>query len=335
MRERYDLDWEAVVRRVVWVPAAHRQATVTRDAAQRMLRCTPESFDRLLKCGLPAEHGPDGLVFDVFDLRNAALYSGSGLTDMEQAMAAVFTYMRGPTAELVTPRTWLCTLTERMPSAGGGARYARPTPEDFGGSLLSLRTRDGYDVQVAEDKLLFPNGAVVDAHLVTSGIPHTVYSSEIRSTVHDFLDSGIVWHSLPPSLDMAPTEAFALGVGGCVTLSVTLERLLRDAGLEAQAQWGWLTGAVNTPHTFVRVLDDDGVRKCVDPALALLANAGRLGSPEFAEFVIGSCVNRVIPTRLPVVSYPDQTLVERELDLACRAGGPQGSIEVRVCEAAR
>lgn len=324
MKARHDIDWRPLVGRVVWVPDGHRTPTISTAAAIRMLRCTPSSFDALLDLGLRGEEGSDGLTFDICDLRNAALYSQSGVTDMEIAMATIFGYMKSATADLIAERSWTYTVTvhsdpDSVPESE--QLVSRPTPEDFGGALVTCRTPEGRDVELVGDRMRVRAGTRVGGMLVTRGLAGAIRSAAIRRLALEVIDSGIRWHSLPATLDLAPDEALALGVGGCVTLSVALERHLCNAGFNARSYWGWLAGAVNTMHTWVEVQDDDGSPKWIDPALALIGGLGGQGTADFVRFVVGSATNRVVPTHHPVLPIAGRGMpMPFLLDFACQAG---------------
>jgi hypothetical protein len=196
----------------------------------------------------------------------------------------------------------------------------RPRPEDFGGHLDSF----GAPVDPDGDEVRMPVSAPVAGALHTAGALSPVRSRTVESIARDLLASGLRWHHLPPSLEAAPDEATTLGIGTCVTFSVTLERELKAAGYEARSRRGWCIGAL-APHDWVEVVDDDGAVKRLDPALALLATGNDLGTREFADFVVGSAINRIVPTRCPgtqplVTDAPAGTRLD--VVLTCRAARP-------------
>jgi hypothetical protein len=93
-RQQHDIDWNPIAGAVVWMPAEHRQATVDQATAMRILGCTPGSFGSLRALGLDADGTPQHPLFDANDIRNAALYSRSGRTEVEKAMGAVLSFLR-------------------------------------------------------------------------------------------------------------------------------------------------------------------------------------------------------------------------------------------------
>lgn len=325
---RHAIDWRPVVRDVVWIPAAHRVPSVSAMTAMRILRCTPESFAQLVDLGLPATEGPDGPLFDANDVRNAALYSRSGVTEVEIAMRSIFGYMRSGPEALVGDLGWDFSL-QVQPIEGPETEPVwvhRPAPEDFGGDLETIAA------ELADDQVRLPVASPVGGRLRTAGVAATVRSRTVESIARDVLDSGLRWHHIPPSLEAAPAEATALGIGTCVTFSAVLEDQLRAAGYEVRTLRGWCIGAL-APHDWVEVWDDDGQIKRIDPALALLATKNGLGTPEFADFVVGSALNRVVPTRCPgrrplVANAPAGA--RYDVLLTCRAARSSGVLTAAV-----
>ncbi len=323
---RHDVDWRPALRHVAWIPGTHHRGTMPRSVATRVLRCTEASFDQLLDLGLPATETETGPAYDPFDVKNVALHSGTGTTEVEIAMRAIFGYMRSPVADLVAETAWTYALSVEPAATtdtAGPVRVHRPTPEDFGGSLDSCETADG---PVADDGrcLRVAPGAIATGVLRTRGQAAPLRSASIRSITEDLLGSGVAWHFVPGDLDSSVDVAADAGLSGCVTLSVRLERLLAAAGHDARSYRGWSVGSL-TPHAWVEVVDDDGAPKFVDPALALLALRYDLGPREFADFVVGSATNRVVPTHCRATSslvadVPDGALAEPyDVRLTCRS----------------
>ncbi len=295
---RHDIDWRHAVDQVRWVPAEHRLATVPWATATRILRCTEASFAQLLDLGLPREEGPDGVRFDVNDLKNVALYSGSGVTEVERAMQFVLGYMQASREELTRPKRWKFTLKlESVAEDAADRRVYRPTPEAFGGEVDAGDWTDDLPDPVAFR--LRPGTPRVGV-LTTRGRDQPIRSAEIRRIAEDLTAGGIRWHYLPKAVEDEPDEVTARGAGNCATLSHVLQRELAAAGFEAQAFHGWIVGSAEIDHGWVEVTDEDGQRKCLDPSFSVLAAHNGFGSPDFCDFVNGSTLNRVIPTRAPL-----------------------------------
>lgn len=291
---RHDVDWTGIDSRVTWIPEPYWSPTVTTATATRILRCTESSFARLVEFGLAHESGPHGPLFDIHDIRNAALYSRSAVTDVERVMGSTFAYMCESPAALTSARTWQYSLEVRLAAAASpSVRVYRPTPEDFDGALLTCLV-DRQPVDVHGDQLDLPAQRAVTGTLLTKGVPGSVRSKTARELASDLIRA-IRWQYLPPSLEAEPQLAADLGIGTCITMSVLLEQQLCAHGFEARAYRGWCIGAL-AQHAWVALLDEDGVTKPLDPALAVLATANGFGTPAFASLVLGSSINRVVPT---------------------------------------
>jgi hypothetical protein len=210
--------------------------------------------------------------------------------------------MKAGPEEVLGTRDWDVSLLVRSadPRAGEVVRVHRPTPEETGGSLSSCRSADG-PLDRTHEHLLVPLAMPVAGRLRTRGRLTRLVSRQVEEVARDVLYSGLRWHHLPPGLDSRPDEAHALGVASCVTMSVVLESAVTAFGYEATAYRGWSIGTL-VPHAWVDVVDDDGVTKRVDLSLALLATDNGLGTPDFADLVLGSHVNRVVPSRCPAVA---------------------------------
>jgi hypothetical protein len=305
---QFEIDWAPIVGAVVWMPAEHRRATVDESTAMRMLRCTPESFAALKALGLVAEGEPGHELYDANDIRNAALYSRSGRTEVETAMRGILSFMRGSDKDLFGERGWRYQLAPTGPPGPERCLLHPPTPEAFGGWTGELLVDDAPPTHVG-DRVSVPFGASLRGPIVTRGRPATVLDSKIRAIVDAFVASGVRWHYLTEGLKADPHAACANGVGNCDTMSAVLAEQLVDAGYEARVFRGWIVGVTEVPHSWVEVIDGDGQVKVADPSLLVLARHSVLGSPDFAAKALGSAVCRVVPTRCdlsePVGVTPD------------------------------
>jgi len=299
----HDIDWRQAVRDVVWIPAPYRSATLPAAAARRALRCTENSFAQLVDLGLPHVEGPDGPLYDPDDLKNVGLYSRSQVTEVEMGMRLMLAFMRTTRQELIQPRRWRYRLQLISKAEAGGRllrRVYRPMPEIWGGELETYTSSVGPPPEVSGPFFRMSQGTEVDGTLTTRGTEQAVRSIAIRKIVDEFLDSGVRWHHLPPAFSASPEEPVSLGAGNCGALCGVLQQRLVDAGFEARSYHGWMIAVSEVAHGWVDVVDEDGAVKCIDPSFALLAGQNGFGSSDFRDFVIGSTLNRVVPSRAPL-----------------------------------
>lgn len=287
---RHDIDWSAVDGAVRWTPPQHRQGVLDEDTAMRWLRCTPASFAALRAHGLEPADTPDGPRYDGNDVRNAGLYSRSGHTEVEQALGAILSFLRGSPEEVFGPCAWAWELTA-LADDGQPCRLHAPSPEVFGGTTVTGPSA-GHDGRVAAVA-----GVAVRGELITRGTPDPVLDPEIHAVTRDVLGSGVRWHHLADGLKRDPEAAYRAGVGNCDTLSAVLADRLVAAGRPAEVLRGWIVGMTTVPHSWVEVRDADGRAKVVDPSLLLLARHSLLGSPEFERLAFGAAPSRIVPTR--------------------------------------
>ena len=302
-RVEHDIDWRQAVQEVVWIPSEYRVPTMSAPAARRGLRCTEASFAQLIDLGLPSTNGPDGLLFDLDDLKNVGLYSRSRVTDVELGMRLILAFMEAGRNELTKPRRWsyrLQLISTADPSERVIRRVYRPMPEIWGGELESFAASEGPPAEVAGPFFRMAQGSEVTGALTTRGAEQVVQAAGIRRIVTEFLDSGVRWHYLPAAFAADPLQPTSLGAGNCRTLCTVLCQRLTDAGFEARCNHGWMIAISEVGHGWVDVVDDDGKIKCLDPSFALLATQNGFGPPDFRDFVMGSILNRVVPTRAPL-----------------------------------
>jgi hypothetical protein len=288
-----DIDWRPVTRDVVWMPAAYRSPTLDENMVTRILRCTPASLAALRDLGLTAQETPEGLRYDLCDVRNAALYSRSNRTEVESAMRRTMSFLRGSDHGLFGERHW----TYEMRLGTAESYLVHPlTPEVCGGRTLVLSV-DGATPRRVGGRVAVAAGKTLRGTIVTRGRAAPIRSPYIRSVTAEFLASGVRWHYMPLALQRDASAAFAAGIGNCDTLSTILAGRLAAAGLTVSIYRGWIVGLTELRHSWLEVTDDDGQVKVVDPALLLLAAHSGLASPDFADRAFGGRLSCVAPTR--------------------------------------
>ncbi len=172
----HDIDWRPVAGAVVWTPAAYRQPTLDEATAMRILRCTARSFAALRDFGLTPAETTAGPRYDASDVRNAALYSLSGQTEVEVAMGAVLSFLRGSDQDLFGERRWTYQM---VPGDGGDCLVCPVTPEPFGGQASGMWVGDG--VPAADGpRVRVPAGMPLRGEFVSRGGPAPVRSARIR-----------------------------------------------------------------------------------------------------------------------------------------------------------
>jgi hypothetical protein len=322
---QHDIDWSPVAGAVLWMPERYREPTLDEATALRILRCTPRSFAALRDLGLEPGGEPGDPRYDANDIRNAALYSRSGRTEVETALGAILSFLRGSEAELFGERRWAWEMTP-APPAGGDTRdcwVSPPVPEAFGGTAGPSGTGTGTGTIPAVrdgDRVLVPDGETLRGSMTTRGRPASVADQPIRAITAEILDSGVRWHHLSAGLKTDARAAFARGVGNCDTLSTILAERLAGAGYAPRTCRGWIIGITEVPHSWVEVTDGDGQIKVIDPSLLLLARHSSLGSPDFAPRALGAALSKIAPTRCPLAEPigRDADGARREVRFACR-----------------
>jgi hypothetical protein len=328
----HDIDWHPVTGAVVWTTAAQRQPTVDEATATRILRCTARSFAMLRDLGLTPMETTAGPRYDANDIRNAALYSLSGKTEVEIAMRAVLSFLRGSDRDLFGERRWTYQM---VPDEGGGDGdcLVHPvTPESFGGQTTGIRVGDRAP---ATDglRLRVPSGMALSGAFISRGAPAPVRSGLIRTLAEDLIGSGVRWHYLPPEAKRDAHAALERGVGKCDTLSIVLAERLAGAGYEAAIYRGWIVGITKVPHSWIEVVDEDAQVKIVDPSLLVLAAHSSLGTPGFTDRALGARLAHIAPTRCLLaepIGIDADTDAPRDIRFTCRpgtgpAGGPAGA----------
>lgn len=277
------------------VPAPHRVEDVDRRTALEMLRCGPEVLDRLVADGLPHTGRADGPWFDRHDLVNLALQSGSGWTMPERAVQFALRWMREDPKTWTEPLEWTYEIGLSCDRCEGGEfRHSRLLPERHGGTLVDQATTPPAGVDGGD--LVWSGPATVAGRLVTGGSLLSLRSPRLTAVTLDFLGAGYRWARLPKPVQADYETVMAAGYAPCVTASLFLEREYRAAGYEAFARSGWILGMLDLAHAWVEVIDDDGVRKVVDPALERLSTHSGDPHPGLGAAALGARSNRMLPT---------------------------------------
>jgi hypothetical protein len=333
---RHDIDWKPVSGAVMWMPADYREPTVDETTAMRILRCTPRSFASLRDLGLEPTGTPHGPRYDANDIRNAALYSRSGRTEVEMAMSSILSFLRGGDKDLFSERRWAYQMVGTVPGVVAAEGALEPvncliyplSPEAFGGAADPLMTDGGAPTRVG-DRVSVPLGVPLRGSMITKGRPGGSLDPLIRAVTEEFLASGVRWHYLSPGLKRDPRAAFARGVGNCDTLCAVLAERLTERGFAASVFRGWIIGITEVPHSWIEVNDDDRRMKVIDPSLLLLARHSSLGCPDFASKAFGATLSRIAPTRCHLDEPIGMTeaRVPCEVRLSSRPGGAAPSRE--------
>ncbi|MFE2979029.1 hypothetical protein [Streptomyces sp. NPDC059258] len=287
------------------MPDDYREFTVERAAALDILRCGERQLDLLVGSGLQCERAGDGLRFDRYDLFNVALGAQSGRSLPEISMRYALRWMQGGPATWTEPLDWAFEVELTCPRDGGCGtdprwQHAQLTPETAGGGLLDWRTepenlpvRDGWVVHEG------PGPVRLTGRLRTRGEALDVVSPRLREIVADFLAHDYGWARMPEALQADDARVLAAGMAPCITASRFLEREFRAAGYEARTRRGWLLGVLDLAHSWVEVVDDDGIVKCVDIAFRKLTEYAQNPHPELIDACVGFRFNRLLPLSIP------------------------------------
>ena len=297
--------WIDALHRIVPTPHRYARFDTGYDSALAIMRCSPDVLDRLMREGLRYRADGDRVLFDDSDIRNVAVASGSGGSVPELVQRFLFRFTVAKPAEWVDARVWALRNLGACPDVGDCREpweFAPLAAGDFGGSSRGERTVTGADVDA--------RGATVDGYrplaefsatVRTVGAVREVRNRLVREAFHGSLDEmrtgRVVFQSMPLALRTDPAAARANGTANCISVSLHLEQVFTDAGLEARSRKGYLMGVLGSDHSWVEVRED-GEWKVVDPVFALLG-LRQGASDEFVEFCLGSVPNRLVPCDCP------------------------------------
>ena len=293
----HDIDWHGIADRVIWVPEVYRRGTLDERTVRRILRCTERSLAALRESGLTPVKGEAGTRYDACDIRNAALYSGTGATEVEAAMRPVLSRVRGRASTPLSHRHWSYHLSISAPDPATGAEYAVHPPSDGTDAEGEVTLTNGQRPRRSGKRILVPGGTAIRGVIRTSASSAELLSPTISGVVDKFLESGFRWHFVPAELKHDPQAASAVGMGNCEMLSLVLCDQLTAVGLAAEIYRGWVAGVRAMPHCWIEVYDIDGKPKIIDPGVLTIAKY--LGPLEATDYrsLIGTKLEVIIPTR--------------------------------------
>ncbi|MYU25781.1 hypothetical protein [Streptomyces sp. SID8352] len=297
--------WLASLRNLLLIPEDLRDESIPRAVALELLQCGPEILDELLAEGLPHGGEKGDERFERYDLVNLALYSGSGESVPEKTMAYALRWMHADPATLFRPRRWDYSVVLSPPAADDGAdpagmawNLATPRPELHGGWTESLTI--GPEAAVLGDKDITVGGTTgltASGVLVTSGERREIRSPRLREIVTSFGPDRYRWGRMPEEFQWRGGEVLAQGYAPCIAVCLELAERCRAAGFEARTRRGWIMGMLDLAHSWLEVVDEDGVVKTVDPAFVILAaHHAEAAHPAAADAFTGSLLNRLMPT---------------------------------------
>lgn len=288
-------NWPDAISKTVFVPDPYRSPSIGRRVAAEMLRTSADELDLLVELGLPASGEPGGQLFDPNDLYNLGMYSGTGRTQPELAFKMLFRFTTGKLADLFTQRRWKFVLELVCPDCTGAAPWEvhEPTTAAFNGTCDEVSAPLNSSSGTGE----------YSASVTTAGAHTPLLSPRLREICNDYLNADYRWHMLPEMMQFDYAAVHELGVTNCIAASLLLARRFHEAGYRAQARRGWfcgvLGGALDLPHAWVEVIDDDEQLRVVDLATAQLARRISPETEPFQELCLGSAINRVVPSSCP------------------------------------
>lgn len=296
--------WLESLRDLLVIPAELRDERVERDAALELLQCGPETFEELLRAGLPHGGSPGAERFDRFDLVNLALYSGSGASIPEKTMRYALRWMHADPGNLFRPQRWNYSVTLSPPARdkeGDPERMdwnlATPHPELSGGWTESLSLGQGAVLGEKDITVRGTSALGVSGVLVTSGERREIRSERLREIVTSYGPDRFRWGRMPEELQWRKDEVLSQGYAPCISVCLELAERCREAGFEARTRRGWIMGMLDLAHSWLEVVDEDGLVKNVDPAFVILADHhAESPHPAIAEAFTGSLLNRLLPT---------------------------------------
>jgi hypothetical protein len=296
--------WLSALDGLFTIPADFRNEDVDRVAALDMLRCGEAVLDALIAAGLPCRGEAGAEWFDRYDLFNLALASKSLVSVPERAIRYALRWMHAGPQTWTEPVRWSFDIQLRcpLPECGPQAEWShsRLDFESVGADLLDWHTEPATAV-TGEDEVVFagPGPVGMRGQMVTRGTLMTLRSPVLQSITDQFLAADYPWIRMPERLQYDYKRVLAAGAAPCISASLFLQSQYQAAGYQAITKRGWLLGMLDLAHSWVEVIDDDGVRKAVDPIFVRLADHAESPHPQLAAGCIGSRLNRLLPTAIP------------------------------------
>lgn len=295
--------WLAALDALFTVPGEYRNDEIERAEALSVLRCGEAVLEELVRAGLPCSGEPGAERFDRFDLMNLSYGAGLGTSLPERAIRFALRWMAAGPDTLFEQRAWDFRIAVTCGEVGGcgeGATWAmaRPCPEIYGGRVDQWHT-DPSGVHAGHDRFT-ANGTpsmAVSAVLTTAGDPGELRSPLLREIVSAYTGPGYRWVRLPEQVQQDPAPLLAKGLAPCIAVSLDLAERCRAAGYPVRTRRGWIMGMLDMAHSWLEVVDDDGLVKTIDPTFAKLADDhAEDPHPALRELCFGSRLNRLLPT---------------------------------------
>jgi transglutaminase superfamily protein len=295
--------WLRSLEELVPTPDEHRGDLVGREDALRILRCPERNLDELVERGFAYEECEGEQAFERADLYNVALRSHSKRSAPELVTAFMRSMRREGPAKWALTRHWAVRIEMLCPldtGCHGGSWTLRPLlPEALGGTppvwSLPANLSWGVHTLVATG----PKGAFkVASRFSTSGQVTPVRARSIRDAYRTIIDD-YRYQVLTRSWRRDLETVRRMRIADCGAATSLMAAACRDAGHEAKIETGMLLGTFGFGgHSWVRVCDEDGVWKTLEPTLPLLARvATDVDESELApliEFSCGSTLNRLV-----------------------------------------
>ncbi|MFD0689918.1 hypothetical protein [Actinomadura fibrosa] len=283
------------------VPEPYRDPRLDTAEALAVLRCGPDVLAELVAAGLPRAEGPDGPLFDRHDLINLALNAGTGASAPERALRFALRWMRDGPAAWTAPLAWDFAVEMRAADAAADSRWShtRFLPELTGGMVETWESSAAVRITPGRFEFAGPGPIRFAGRMRTAGTLQELRSPALRRIVSDFLGAGYRWAKLPKPCQYDTEPILAAGFAPCVTASVHLEKEFRAAGYEAESRGGWILGMLDLSHSWVEVVDDDGLVKQIDPVFERLSRYAGDPHPELGRACLGSRLNRLLPAAIP------------------------------------
>lgn len=287
--------WLTALDTVRLIPLAEHNAALAADQARYLLGCSGRTLDELIQAGLRGVQHRGQIRFDSRDIFNLAFVSPTR-GSLHRLTLDVFARLASqPTHSWIDTREWSVSVLLSCPSAeacsGGAWMFAPPStgapPEE------PLK----YRHQHSDRSLIKIDGERISAKLTfgltTRGQLTPLVSGTLREIFAD-IGKGMRFQFLPQSLKTNVDAILQAGVADCDGFSQILVERCHAAGYTAIVERGIaLIPFGFGPHTWVRVLDDDGHWKVLEPTYPILAEMGGVKSAAFLEACGGWHLNRV------------------------------------------